>query len=277
VKISVAVAAAAALVATLTPVASSGRAIHAAPASTCSGGVWPGTARGTPDALASSGSYAVYTWVGRGVWHVRVKGSPSLPLTGQVSANTQVRVVGSTASMRLTLDRTGKRLTFGVTGTRAVESLDVIASCASRVHFAFGSSSSSAALQPRIYLGTRGQAPTPAFDLARPATTGVAGRILVGPTCPVAGFPGCPPAKAMQGTVRIEQAPTSRGGGSPGSVVARVPSDANGNFSASLAPGHYMLVVEASSDNFPRPRPSLVDVHTGVISDVVLVLDTGIR
>src|SRR5262249_23086663 len=212
---------------------------------------------------AASGSYSVYVWVGGGSWHVRVKGSPTLPLAGRVTANTRLRVVGSTGSIKPALDPTGKRLTFSVSGVGEVQGVDLVASCANRLGFAFGTATRAglAASQPRVYLGAQGQAPAAAFDLARPATTGVSGRILIGPTCPVAGFPGCPPARTVSGTVRIEQAPTTRGGGSPGAVVARVQTDAKGNFSAGLAPGHYMLVVEQSSDSFPRPRPSLVDVQ----------------
>jgi hypothetical protein len=56
-----------------------------------------------------------------------------------------------------------------------------------------------------------------------------------------------------------------------------VPSDAAGNFSAQLAPGRYLLVVEQGADSYPRARPSLVDVQNGVVTDVTLALDTGIR
>jgi hypothetical protein len=182
--------------------------------------------------------------------------------------------VTATGGIRSAVDPTGKRLTF--TSSGAVGGVDVKASCATRLRFAFASSNPGSAVQPRVYLGTRGQAPAASFALARPATTGVTGRILIGPTCPTVS-PSCPPAKAVQGTVRIEQAQASRGGSSSGDVVARVPSDAAGNFSAQLAPGRYLLVVEQSADSFPRARPSLVDVQNGVVTDVTLALDTGIR
>jgi hypothetical protein len=196
-------------------------------------------------------------------------------VTGQLSANAQLRGVTTTGGLRSAVDATGKRLTFTATET-GVGRVDLKASCATRIRFAFSLSNPGSAVQPRVYLGAAGQAPATSFALARPATTGVSGRILIGPTCPRVS-PSCPPAKAVQGTVRIEQAPASRGGSSSGDVVARVPSDAAGNFSAQLAPGRYLLVVEQSADSLPRARPSLVDVQNGVVSEVTLVLDTGIR
>jgi len=278
VKISFAVAAAATLMVVLAPAASSGSPTRlAAPsARSCGSGIWPDTAVGKPVALASSASSTAYVWVSRGSWHLRVKGAQSVPLTGQLSANARLRAVDATAGTHSSLDATGKRLTFSVTGSQGLEGVDLQASCATRLRFAFGSANAGAALQVPVYLGARGKAPASTFALVRPATTGISGRILIGPTCPIVGAPDCPPAKTVQGTVRIEQAPTARGG-NPGGVVARVPTDASGNFSARLAPGHYMLVVEQSADAYPRPRPALVDVQNGVVSEITLILDTGIR
>jgi hypothetical protein len=277
VKSSFVVAVTAALVVAFSPAASGGSStpLGALGASVCGGGVWPETAIGAPAALASAGSSAVYVWVSSGAWHLRVKGARSLPVTGQLSGNARLRASNVTAGVRSSVDPTGKRLTFSVTGARAIEGVDLQASCATLLRFAFSASNPGAGAQPRVYLGARGQAPAATFALARPATTGVAGRILVGPTCPVVTT-DCPPAKAIQGMVRIEQAPTARGGGG-GGLVARVPSDAAGNFNARLAPGHYMLVVEQAADSYPRAKPSLVDVQNGVVTDVTLVLDTGIR
>jgi hypothetical protein len=266
---------AAALVVAFTAAASTGSPNRLA-APECGTGVWPATALGRPAALAPSGSSAVYVWFGGGGWHLRVRGAQSLPVTGKLSANAQLRGVQTVGGTHSSLAATGRRLTFSVTGSSGLQGVDVQASCATRLSFTFGSSTPGVALEPQIYLGAKGQAPAASFALARPATTGVAGRILVGPTCPVVGAPDCPPARTVKGTIRIEQAPTSRGG-NPGGVVARVASDANGHFAARLVPGHYLLVVEQGADSYPRAKPSLVDVQNGVVSEVTLVLDTGIR
>jgi hypothetical protein len=48
-------------------------------------------------------------------------------------------------------------------------------------------------------------------------------------------------------------------------------------FAATLQPGHYVLVVERSTSESPLPKPLVVDVEAGVVSQVALALDTGIR
>jgi hypothetical protein len=104
----------------------------------------------------------------------------------------------------------------------------------------------------------------------------VAGRILIGPTCPIV-TDKCPPAKPGHGTVRVETAPPERGEGSTGRLVKRVKSDRHGNFSTTLLAGRYALVVEKSGSGYPLPKPLVVDVEGGVMSQVTLTLDSGIR
>jgi hypothetical protein len=59
--------------------------------------------------------------------------------------------------------------------------------------------------------------------------------------------------------------------------VKRVESDKQGRFSTGLPAGYYVLVVEKSASGYPVPKPSVVDVEAGVVSQVTLTLDTGIR
>lgn len=106
-------------------------------------------------------------------------------------------------------------------------------------------------------------------------TTGVAGRVVVGPTCPVV-TPDCPPAKPAQTTVLIETAPSGRDSGS-GQLVKSVRSDADGKFATDLAPGDYVLTAEPSASGYPLPKPVTVHVKPGAVSHLTLALDTGIR
>jgi hypothetical protein len=131
----------------------------------------------------------------------------------------------------------------------------------------------------RILIG-RKHAPASAFQIRRPAATGVTGQLIAGPTCPVVR-PGenCPPPRKVQGTVQIDTAPASRS--SPnGTPVKTVSSDSSGYFSTQLAPGDYTLTARASGPAPPAGRTSRsesVRVESGVMSEVTLVFDTGIR
>ena len=192
--------------------------------------------------------------------------------------------------MRSGLKARARSLTVRVAAGE-LASLDFVSRCASRLSFRLGAAppaqaAPAAAAQapsgalasqgslPRVFLGARGTAPDTAFRLERPATTGVAGRILLSSNCPVGGPTACPPPKPVQGTVRIETA--SSKGGSAGTVVARVRSDANGNYSASLKAGRYQLIVEKGG-GYPFAKPRAANIETGVVTQADLYLDSGIR
>jgi len=98
-------------------------------------------------------------------------------------------------------------------------------------------------------------------------SSGVAGRVTAGPTCPVeqVGHP-CPP-QPVSGTIKAQKA--SR-------TIARTRSDANGNYSMRLAPGRYTLVVQTGS-TFPRCPTTPVTVPRGQVVTVNITCDTGIR
>jgi hypothetical protein len=82
--------------------------------------------------------------------------------------------------------------------------------------------------------------------------------------------------------VRIETAPATKSAG-PGQLVKSISSDANGAFATDLAPGDYVLWAEPASPQPPTPsgspttRAVTVRVEPGVVSEVTLAYDTGIR
>jgi len=242
-------------------------------AASCRQTGWPATASGSPP-MVSDGYYA---WDNARGWHLRLKGAAGTSLHGRVTTNARIGLSSASTTVRKGLRTSGRALSFSFAGTGAAERIDFKARCASQLSFTLGTPSHPARPGPPadlpVFLGARGRAPTPSFRLQRPALTGLAGRILIGPTCPVV-TPSCAPAKAGQGTVRIETAPRSRRGG--GQLVKRVKSDQHGRFSTTLRAGSYMLVVEKAS-GYPVPKPSVVDVQAGVVSQVTLTLDTGIR
>jgi hypothetical protein len=269
-------AAAVAAIVTIMILASLGGHDHAG---SCGQSRWPAIADGSPR-MVSDG---YYTWHKARGWHLRLRAAAGVSLTGRVSANARIRLSGASATARKGLKARGRALSFSFAGTRAAESINFTTPCASKLSFELGSTAApgnptgpapGSANLP-VFLGARGKAPTPSFRLLRPALTGVAGRVLIGPTCPVVTN-SCPPAKPAQRTVRIETAPRSKeAGGSR--LVKLVHSDRRGNFAATLRPGHYLLVVDKSASQYPLPKPLVVDVEAGVMSQVTLALDTGIR
>jgi hypothetical protein len=106
--------------------------------------------------------------------------------------------------------------------------------------------------------------------LAAPASSGVRGRVLAGPTCPVErpGDPACAP-RAVVAIVTVST-PRHR-------VIRSVRSGSDGRFALTLAPGTYVLEPRAPAGPLPSGRPVLIHVRTGKLTRVVLSMDTGIR
>jgi hypothetical protein len=239
-------------------------------AGSCGQSGWPAIANGSPE-MVSDGYYA---WHNAHGWHLRLLAGGGVRLSGRVIADAQIGLSSTSTTVRKGLSTGSRTLSFSFAGTGTATRIDFKAHCASKLGFHFGRAGSG---ELRVFLGEKGQAPTPSFRLQRPAHMGIAGRILIGPTCPVV-TDSCPPAKLGHGTVRVETAPGSRGGGgSTGRLVKLVKSDRHGNFATMLPAGRYTLVVEKTGSGYPLPKPSVVDVEAGVMSQVTLVLDTGIR
>jgi hypothetical protein len=99
-------------------------------------------------------------------------------------------------------------------------------------------------------------------------TSGIEGRALAGPQCPVA-VEGSPcPDLPWEGTV-VATAVSSRD-------EFTVETDADGAFRLPLAPGDYVLTIRAGSSP-PFATPQAVTVERGAFADVVISVDTGIR
>jgi hypothetical protein len=104
--------------------------------------------------------------------------------------------------------------------------------------------------------------------------SGIAGRVVAGPTCPVQRLPPDPRCgpRPLAASLRIHPA----GKRSP---VETIRSGANGRFSVHLTPGLYALRPLARPGSpFPRPpSPSQVRVRAGRFAHVTITYDTGIR
>ena len=99
-------------------------------------------------------------------------------------------------------------------------------------------------------------------------SSGIRGRALAGPRCPVV-VEGSPcPDLPWQGTVVATAA-------SSGDEFT-VDTDAGGGFRLPLVPGEYVLTIRATSSP-PFAKPQTVVVEPGAFVDVVISVDTGIR
>ena len=103
---------------------------------------------------------------------------------------------------------------------------------------------------------------------ARQPDSGIAGKALFGPTCPVER-PGETCVRPYRATIVIRRETTHR-------LVARVRSSAQGRFRIALSPGTYLLVPQNGSP-YPRSSPQLATVRRHHYTHVVISYDSGIR
>jgi hypothetical protein len=98
--------------------------------------------------------------------------------------------------------------------------------------------------------------------------SGIRGRAVAGPQCPVevAGSP-CPDLP-FEGTVVATSAATGD--------RFTVETDADGRFELPLAPGTYEVSIDSPSPP-PFAKPLTVTVRGGAFARVTVVVDTGIR
>ncbi len=109
---------------------------------------------------------------------------------------------------------------------------------------------------------------------ARAPSSGLAGRVLEGPTCPVERVPPeprCAP-RPLIATLRIRRVGSRR-------PAKSIRSRRDGRFRVSLAPGAYVVrALPVSSSFLPRPpSPFRVQVPKGRFAIVTITYDTGIR
>lgn len=235
----------------------------------CAAG-WPAGATMTGSLGRGSGP-AVRVSHSRWGWRLDLRTDGRQSVTGVVSADARVLSLRATRTVGRALHRGARGFSFQLTAAAARQQVRFTLACAHRMSFGFTGL--------RVVLGARA-APAASFVLSRPPQTGVAGQLIAGPTCPVV-TPSCPRAPGVQGTVRVETAPATRDSG-PGTFVKSVATDAQGQFSTDLPPGAYVLSARSSA---PSPgasgesssRAVQVDVQAGVVSQVILAFDTGIR
>ena len=109
---------------------------------------------------------------------------------------------------------------------------------------------------------------------ARTVSSGLYGRILLSPICPVERFPpqrACAP-RPLIATLRLTRLSGKR-------VSVRVRSGANGRFRVRLDPGTYIVRALRLGDSpFPRPPfPRRVQILPGHFTAMTVTYDTGIR
>ncbi|MHB8491118.1 MAG: hypothetical protein ACYDA6_02740 [Solirubrobacteraceae bacterium] len=110
--------------------------------------------------------------------------------------------------------------------------------------------------------------------LGRAPDSGIVGRIVAGPTCPVERVPpvpGCAP-RALVATLRIRRVGSR-------AKTTRVRSQSDGRFRVSLPPGTYTVqALPQAGSPLPRPpSPRSVQVRQGHFTAVTITYDTGIR
>jgi hypothetical protein len=106
------------------------------------------------------------------------------------------------------------------------------------------------------------------------SSSGIRGRVLEGPTCPVERVPSeprCAP-RPLVATLHIRRIGSQR-------LAKSVRSQRDGRFRVSLAPGAYVVrPLPVSSSFLPRPpSPFRVEVRSGRFAVVTITYDTGIR
>jgi hypothetical protein len=116
--------------------------------------------------------------------------------------------------------------------------------------------------------GARGSATDPTGSPASRPDSGIRGRVLLAPTCPVQRV-GQTCSRPYLATITIRTEAT-------GKLVARVRSSATGRFSIPLATGRYRLVPQTGRP-YPRSSPQAITVYSHRYTSVVISYDSGIR
>lgn len=101
------------------------------------------------------------------------------------------------------------------------------------------------------------------------AASGVEGRVLAGPTCPVeSAYSPCPDRPVETEITVVRE--------SSGAFVKRGMSDSNGDFRIELPPGRY-IVSAGGSSGIGGSQPVMAVVEEGKFTTIEIQIDTGIR
>jgi hypothetical protein len=98
--------------------------------------------------------------------------------------------------------------------------------------------------------------------------SGITGKVVIGPTCPVER-PGRVCVRPYQATITIRREPKR-------TLVARVQTSATGHFRIALAPGRYLLLPQ-NRRPYPRSSPQVATVQSHRYTTVLISYDSGIR
>ncbi len=101
--------------------------------------------------------------------------------------------------------------------------------------------------------------------------SGITGKIVIKPVCPVESNPPRPECapKPYQATVTVKTSDGSQ-------KVAEFTSDTNGKFKIALDPGDYLLI-PTNGPVYPRAAAQSVTVESGKFREVTITYDSGIR
>jgi hypothetical protein len=101
-------------------------------------------------------------------------------------------------------------------------------------------------------------------------SSGIYGRVTIGPICPVVRIGEACPDRPYQATLIILTV--------SGDKVARIVADADGNFRVSLLPGNYILQPETPQNQpLPSAQEQTFTVVTGRFTELNVTYDSGIR
>ena len=108
------------------------------------------------------------------------------------------------------------------------------------------------------------------FARPAPADSGIAGKVLLGPICPVVIEGQDCPVQPYQATITVN----SR----EGREIVQFQTDENGNFNIPLVPGEYILHPETPPGMpYPFAEEQQFTVLPGEFTRLIVLYDSGIR
>lgn len=108
------------------------------------------------------------------------------------------------------------------------------------------------------------------FATPRPTDSGITGKVLVGPMCPVMIEGQDCPDQPYQATITVNNP--------EGRKIARFETDEQGNFTVPLEPGEYILHPETPQGApLPRAEEQPFTVKPGEYTRLIVTYDSGIR
>jgi len=235
-------------------------------------GRWAATTRGRP--RAPGAGYRV--WRDRQGWHLRTApGTRPVRFVARIDTAEPLRWVRTVGVERGdTVARGARRIALRLSVARSdVDGIDFQVRCG-RIAFALGAEGTAWPAN-RIYIGAGGRAPSRSFVATDPPSTGIEGRVRSGPSCPVEGVPECPGGdrQPVRAVVDVKKAV---GKFETPVEVTTIETDDEGRFRLELPPGDYLLEPRSSDPSLKTPTPAGARVEPGLVTQVDLMLGSGI-